>query len=97
MDFCIHPIDTNAAIRKVNDKIKFVKENITIGSYIRIKHIGAPKGEFTLLRLDRIEGKHYIFVNKYGWIQAYTMAQLCFDVSDGKIKLVKGETNNGKK
>ena len=97
MDFCIHPLDTSLAARKINEKIRFVKENIMIGSYIRIRPLGAPKGEYTFLKLDRIEGKHYIFINKHGWSQAYTMAQLCFDISDGKIKLVKGETNNGKK
>lgn len=97
MDFCIHPLDTSLAARKMNEKIRFVKENIMIGSYIRIRPLGASKGEYTFLKLDRIEGKHYIFINKHGWAQAYTMAQLCFDISDGKIKLVKGETKNGKK
>lgn len=93
----VHPIDTDATIRRVNEKIRYVKQNILIGTPIKMKVLGGSKTDYRILKLDRIEGKHYIFVSQHGWIEAYTMNQLCFEVANGNIKIIKEDNKNDKK
>lgn len=93
----VHTVDTEASIKKLNEKIRYVKENIFIGSKIKIKVFGGAKTDYRVLTLDRTEGRHYIFVSEYGWIEAYTMNQLCFEIENGNVKIIKEDKNNGKK
>lgn len=93
----VHLVDTDATIRRINEKVKYVKENVFIGTPIKIKVLGGAKTEYRILKLQRIEGKHYIFVSEHGWVEAYTLKQLCFDVSNGNIKIIKEDKSNDKK
>lgn len=93
----VHTINTDVTIQRVNEKIRYVKENIRVGSLIRIKVFGGAKTDYRLLKLARTEGKHFIFVSEHGWVEAYTMNQLCFEVANGNIKIIKEDKNNGKK
>ena len=93
----VHTVDTEASIRKLNEKIRYVKENIFMGSKIKVKVFGGAKTDYRILTLDRIEGMHYIFVSEFGWVEAYTMSQLCFEVENRTIKIIKEDKNNGKK
>lgn len=93
----VHAVNVEAAIKRLNEKIRYVKENIFIGSKIRVKVFGGAKTEYRTLTLERTEGMHYIFVSEHGWIEAYTMNQLCFEISNGNIKIVKGDKKDVKK
>lgn len=88
------PVDVELSIKRMRKQIQFVKENIHIGTVIKAKVNRRAKGEYNILKLDRIEGIHYIFVNKFGWIQSYTMTQLMVDIADGYIKILKGDNKN---
>ena len=91
----VHTIDTVASMKKLKEKIRYVEKNIHIGTSIKIKVFGGAKKDYRILKLERIEGVHYIFVSKHGWIEAYTMNQLCFEVSNGNIKIIKEDKNDG--
>lgn len=93
----VHAINVDATIRRINEKIRYVKENVFIGTPIKMKVLGGAKTEYRILKLERIEGKHYIFVSQHGWVEAYTLKQLCFDVSNGNIKIIKEDKSNDKK
>ena len=93
----VHPVNIEASAKKLNDKIRYVKENIFIGTPIKMKVLGGAKREFRILKLQRIEGKHYIFISNHGWAESYTMNQLCFEVANGNIKIVKEDKNDDKK
>ena len=93
----VHLIDTDKTIRKINQYVRFVKENIFIGTPIMLKVDGGAKFEYRILKLKCIEGKHYIFQSQHGWLQSYTLTQLCFDVANGNIKIVKEDNKDDKK
>lgn len=93
----VHVVDTDATLRRINERIKYVKQNIFIGTPIKMKVLGGSKTDYRILKLQRIEGKHYIFVSEHGWVEAYTMNQLCFEIANGNIKIVKGDNKNDKK
>lgn len=93
----VHIVDTDATIRRLNERIRYVKQNIFIGTPIKMKILGGAKNEFRILKLHRIEGKHYIFISEHGWVEAYTMNQLCFEIANGNIIVVKEDKNNDKK
>ena len=93
----VHPIDTNATIRRLNERIRYVKENVFVGTPVKVKVFGGAKTEYRILKLQRIEGKHYIFISEHGWVEAYTMNQLCFEISNGSIKIIKEDKSDGKK
>ena len=93
----VHAINVDATIRRINEKIRYVKENVFIGTPIKMKVLGGAKTEYRILKLERIEGKHYIFISQHGWVEAYTMNQLCFEISNGNIIVIKEDKSNGKK
>ena len=93
----VHSIDTDITIRRVNEKIRYVKQNIFIGTPIKMKIFGGAKTDYRILKLQRIEGKHYIFASEHGWLEAYTMNQLCFEVANGNIIIIKEDKSNDKK
>lgn len=93
----VHAVNVEAALKRLNEKIRYVKENVFIGSKIRVKVFGGAKTEYRTLTLERTEGMHYIFVSEHGWVEAYTMNQLCFEISNGNIKIIKGDKKNDKK
>ena len=93
----VYNVNTDESIRRLNEKIRYVKENIFIGTLIKMKILGGAKAECRILKLQRVEGKHYIFVSEHGWVEAYTMNQLCFEISNGNIKIVKEDKKNDKK
>lgn len=93
----VYNVNTDESIRRLNEKIRYVKENIFIGTLIKMKILGGAKAEYRILKLQRVEGKHYIFISEHGWVEAYTMNQLCFEISNGNIKIVKEDKNNDKK
>lgn len=93
----VHAINIDASKERLLEKIRYVKENISIGTPIRMKILGGTRTEYRILKLQRIEGKHYIFISDHGWVESYTMNQLCFEVANGNIKIVKEDKNDDKK
>lgn len=79
----------NLAIQRMNNKIRYVKQNVFIGTPIRMKIPGGCKTEFRVLKLKKIEGIHYIFESEHGWLESYTMYQLCTEVANGHIKIIR--------
>lgn len=67
----------------------YIKTNIKIGSKIKSRIERGTKNEYYELTLDRIEGKHFLFKNERGWIQAFTLPQLCYNIENRLIKIVK--------
>lgn len=93
----VHAVNVEATLKRLNENIRYVKENVFIGTPIKMKVLGGAKTEYRILKLQRIEGKHYIFVSQHGWVEAYTMNQLCFEIANGSIKVIKEDKINDKK
>lgn len=93
----VHTVNIEVSTKRLNEKIRCVKENIFIGTPIKMKVLGGAKKEYRILKLQRIEGKHYIFISDHGWVESYTMNQLCFEVANGNIKIIKEDKNDDKK
>lgn len=87
-------VDVNASIRRYRKHIQYVYDNVKIGTAIKAKVDRGNKGECFILKLDRVEGQHYIFKHKFGWVQTYTLPQLCLDIEDGYVKILKEEKEN---
>ena len=87
-------VDVELASKKASELVRFVRKNIKIGTVVKARVDRRSKNDYDLLTLNRIEGIHYIFISKFGWLQSYTLIQLCLDIRDGYITIMEGETNN---
>lgn len=92
----VYPINVAKTVRRVNEYIRFVKKHIRIGTTIKIRLERTSKGECSSLKLVDVQGQHFVFKSQTGWTQCYTMMQLCFDLANGNIEIIKEDTENVK-
>lgn len=92
----VYPINIAKAVNRVNEYARFVKKHVRIGTAIKIRPERASKGEYSTLRLVDVQGQHFIFKSQTGWAQCYTMKQLCFDLANRNIEIIKEDTKNAK-